>query len=370
MNVMDKKNSISRRRVLGAAGTVGTSLLLAGCSAPSSEQPEENKNSSPEGGQETVQESLPDAMETTIGSIAADPSDVPEPINRDTSKEVEVELEATEQIAEVEDGVTFRYMTFGDQVPGPMIRVREGDRVHLTLTNNTNSKLPHNVDSHAIYGPGGGAEDTMVAPGESATITFTAEYVGAFIYHCAVPNMTQHISSGMFGTFVVEPKEGLPEVDREFYLGRQDMYTVGDTGEKGHHKFDMDTMNNLGSPTYLPMNGSAETTKLEAERDERVRVFFVCGGPNYNTYFHPIGNVWDTLYPTGSFRGEPEHNIETTTVPPGAATVAEMELPVPGPIKLVDHALTRTLNKGSLAVLDVKGEENTDVYAGNSTSDE
>lgn len=345
---------------------MGASLLLAGCSAPSAEQqPEEDNEESSGSSQGNTDEGLPEAMETTIDSIVADPVDVPDPIDRDESKELEIELEATEHVAEIEDGVTFKYMTFGDQVSGPMIRVRQGDRVHLTLTNKTSSKLPHNVDSHAIYGPGGGAEDTMVAPGESATITFTAEYVGAFIYHCAVPNMTQHISSGMFGTFVVEPKEGLPEVDREFYLGRQDIYTVGDTGEEGHHKFDMDAMENLDSPTYLPMNGSAETTKLEAERGERVRVFFVCGGPNYNTYFHPIGNVWDTLYPTGSFRGEPEHNIETTTVPPGAATVGEMELPVPGPIKLVDHALTRTMTKGSLAVLDVKGEENDDVYAGN-----
>lgn len=362
---MSNNDPFTRRKMLGLTGAVGTSLLLAGCSAPSAGYQGDEGNEGDSEAPETKDKELPGVKETTIDSIAADPTDIPDPIDRDESKEVDVELEATEHVAEIEEGVTFKYMTFGDQVPGPMIRVRKGDRVNLTLKNKTSSELPHNVDSHAIYGPGGGAEDTTVAPGESATISFTAEYVGAFIYHCAVPNMTQHISSGMFGTFVVEPKDGLPEVDREFYLGRNEIYTKGETGEEGHHKFNRKDMQSLEDPTYFPMNGEANTTKLEAKRDERVRVFFVCGGPNYETNFHPIGNVWDDLYPAGSFKSEVEHNVETTTVPPGTATVGEMDLPVPGPIKLVDHALTRTLDKGSLAVLSVKGEENDEVYAGN-----
>jgi nitrite reductase (NO-forming) len=350
--------------MLSALGVAGVSSI-AGCGAQQAQTPSDSKGN--EENSDSGSEGLAGAKETTIGSIGADPTELPSSLDRDEPTDVEIELEATEQVAEIEDGSTFRYMTFGDQVPGPMIRLMEGDRVTLTLTFNTNSQLLHNIDSHGIYGPGGGAEDTTVAPGESATITFTAEYVGAFIYHCAVPNMTQHISAGMFGIFVVEPRGGLPEVDREFYLGRNEVYTTGDTGDEGHHEFNMEAMKNLGSPTYFPMNGTAETTELTAQRGERVRVFFVCGGPNYETNFHPIGNVIETLYPTGSFRGETQHNVETTVVPPGAATVAEMNLPVPGPIKLVDHALTRTVSKGSLAVLSVEGEENSDVYAGNST---
>ena len=152
--------------------------------------------------------------------IAADPRDIPDPVDCTEPRHHDIEITTTEETAEIEPGVTFDYMTFDGRIPGPMVRVRRGDTVNLTLTNQDGNAMPHNIDFHAVYGPGGGANDTTVSPGESATIEFKAMYPGVFVYHCAVPNMDQHISAGMFGAILVEPEGGLPEVDRELYFGQ------------------------------------------------------------------------------------------------------------------------------------------------------
>lgn len=308
-----------------------------------------------------------DAKETTIDRIAADPTDIPGPIDYDEPRHHDITLTVEEHTAEIEDGVTFDYMTFGGQIPGPMIRVREGDKVTLTLENMPDNEYEHNVDSHAIYGPGGGAADTVVLPGEDATIEVSTEYPGAFIYHCAVPNAPMHISSGMYGLMVVEPKEGLPQVDREFYLGQNEVYTDMETGEEGHHMFDFDSMMDT-EPSYVLLNGQEYALTgdhaMEAELGETVRVFMGTGGPDITSDFHPIGNVWSRAWPNGSIDPEtdPDHNVQTMAVPPGSAFVGEMDLAVPGPIKLVDHSLTNTFHKGSLAILNVNGDENEEVY--------
>jgi nitrite reductase (NO-forming) len=249
-----------------------------------------------------------------------------------------------------------------------MIRVRQGDTVTLTFENPADNDLPHNVDYHAVYGPGGGAEATTTAPGEGAEIRFKTTYPGAYIYHCAVPNMDTHISAGMFGTILVEPPEGLPEVDHEIYIGQHGIYTDGDTGEEGHHASDIDSMMRE-NPTYVVMNGEkyAMTADvhghaLEAETDETARVYFVNGGPNLTSSFHAIGNVWSELYPKGSLSTEPQTDIETTSVAPGTTTITTMEFPVPETIKLVDHALTRVARKGCLATVNVGGAENTEIF--------
>ncbi|MDY7083139.1 MAG: multicopper oxidase domain-containing protein, partial [Halobacteria archaeon] len=121
-------------------------------------------------------------------------------------------------------------------------RVRQGDTVNFTFKNLPDNAMTHNVDLHAVYGTGGGNVATTANPGEENAMKFEAKYPGAFIYHCAVPNLDYHISSGMFGMIVVEPPEGLPEVDREFYLGQHEVYTNKPAGEKGKHSFDFDAM--------------------------------------------------------------------------------------------------------------------------------
>ncbi len=303
----------------------------------------------------------------TSSRVAADPTRLPPPITRRSARRVAVKLTVQEVVAEIEPGVAFRYLTFGGQVPGPMIRVRQGDTVHLTLTNPKSSLNAHNVDLHAVYGTGGGNEATLVTPGQSASVQFRAMYPGAFIYHCAVPMLDYHISSGMFGMIVVEPEEGLPRVDRELYLGQNEVYLQGAAGEKGLRTFDYDAMR-AEDPTYVLLNGEKDALtptgrgSVKVKQDERVRVFFVCGGPNLSSHFHPIGNVWTKAWENGALANAPQRYVQTMVVPPGSCGVFEMETPVPETIKLVDHALTRVVWKGMLGLIDVEGTPRPDLF--------
>ena len=131
---------------------------------------------------------------------------------------VKVELETKEVVAEIDDGVAYKFWTFNGTVPGPMIRVREGDTVQVTLKNSLSATAPHNIDLHAVTGPGGGAAATTVSPGKQATFQFLAMHPGVYVYHCATPPVAMHIANGMYGLIVVEPAGGLPKVDREFYV--------------------------------------------------------------------------------------------------------------------------------------------------------
>ncbi len=307
------------------------------------------------------------AKPVDVKRIAADPTKIPPPIHRRTSKHHDIVLETKEVTAEIEPGVTFRYMTFGGQVPGPMIRVRQGDTVRLTLKNPTGNLMVHNVDMHAVYGTGGGNVATTAAPGQSNGMEFEAMYPGAFIYHCAVPNLDWHISAGMFGMILVEPPEGLPRVDREFYLGQNEIYTTQPTGQKGHHDFDYEAMA-AENPTYVLLNGEKHALTpgvhgaMQAKVGETARVFFVCGGPNLTSSFHPIGNVWTKAWSAGALANPPQRYVQTMAVPPGSCGVFEMDFPVPEDVKLVDHALSRVVRKGMLGVIHVAGPAKPSIF--------
>lgn len=300
-------------------------------------------------------------------SVVADPTDIPAPIHRDHAVHHDVKLVARELTAEIELGVQFQFLTFGGRVPGPFIRVRQGDTVTLTLENPAENGFQHNVDLHAVYGPGGSAAKTLVNPGESREVTFKAMYPGYFIYHCAVKNLDFHISSGMFGSILVEPPEGLPHVDREFYLGQNEVYTTRKVGEKGFHPFDWEAMLQE-DPTYVLFNGGAYALTagrmgaMKARTGETARIFMVNGGPNLTSSFHPIGNVWTRCWPQGALASDPRRYVQTDLVAPGSTCVAEMDLPVPETVKLVDHALTRVARKGLLAALEVEGPQNVNIF--------
>ncbi len=272
-----------------------------------------------------------------------------------------------EVVAEIEPGVTFHYMTFGGQVPGPMIRVRQGDTVEFTLKSQPTDIMPHNIDFHAVYGTGGGAGATLVAPGLSNGVLFKAMYPGAFIYHCAVPNLDYHISSGMFGMILVEPPEGLPPVTHEFYLGQHEIYTDQPAGTKGRHNIDLDAMLRE-NPTYVLLNGEkyalteGRRGPMQVKVGDTARIFFVCGGPNLTSHFHPIGNVWTKVWREGAILSNPERYVQTVAVPPGSCAILEMEFPVPEDVKLVDHALTRVVSKGMAGVIHVQGDPQPEIF--------
>jgi nitrite reductase (NO-forming) len=350
----------TRRRILQALG-LGGAASIAGCAstAPTADNTQATTAAA------TEQTEAPQS--TDVDRIAADPNELPGPVDWSDPRHHEVEMTATERVAEIEPGVTFTYMTFDDRVPGPMVRVRRGDTVTMTLENAEENSMPHNIDLHAVYGPGGGAEASTVAPGETAQFEFQAQYPGVFVYHCAVPNLDQHISSGMYGAILVEPEDGLPEVDRELYFGQNEIYTDSDPGAEGHHSFDFDTMA-AEEPTYVALNGEAQPFTADGygpvivEKGERVRIFWANGGPNLISSWHGIGNVWETFYRDGALASDPDHYVETAPVAPGSVAAAEIDTPVPGPIKLVDHSLSRVARKGMLGVIQVEGEPEPGIF--------
>jgi len=344
-----------RRSFLGQAGT---GVLLAGLgglamthAGPAAAAPKAPANSA--------------TAVNNPRSVAADPTDIPPPIRRRTPRHHNITLEAREVRARLADGSEFEFMTWNGQIPGPMIRVRQGDTITLTVRSAASNMRPHNLDMHAVFGTGGGSTATMVAPGQSRREFFKCMYPGAFIYHCAVPNIDEHISRGMFGMILVEPEDGLPPVDREFYLGQHELYTREPFGSRGLLQFDMQDMVHE-DPNFVLFNGGVGAlvgkSAMKARVGETVRVFLASGGPNLSSSFHPIGNVWKRAWPQGALANAPLKYVQTQSVPPGSCFVGEMDLPVPETIKLVDHALTRVNRKGLLAEIHVEGPADPSIY--------
>ena len=171
---------------------------------------------------------------TTGADIVRDPTDIPAPIGVREPQTVRIDLEAVEIEGQLADGTTYKYWTFNGKVPGPFFRVRVGDTIEVHLKNLTNSTMAHSVDFHAVTGPGGGATMTQTAPGEETMFTAKALNPGLYVYHCATPMVAQHIANGMYGMILVEPEEGLPAVDREFYVMQGEVYTKEAFGSTGH----------------------------------------------------------------------------------------------------------------------------------------
>jgi nitrite reductase (NO-forming) len=224
----------------------------------------------------------------------------------------------------------------------------------------------HNIDLHAVAGPGGGAGTTMAAPGETKSFKFKAMYPGLFVYHCATPMVANHISNGMYGMILVEPAGGLPKVDREFYVMQGELYTAEPFGTKGLQEFSVDKL--VGEqPEYFVFNGAAgaltDAHPLHAKQGETVRIFFGVGGPNSTSSFHVIGTVFDRVFSGASLTSPPLTNVQTITVAPGGATVVDLSLPVPGKFMLVDHALSR-MEHGLIGALVVEGKPAPELFSG------
>ncbi len=291
---------------------------------------------------------------------------VPPPIKRKHATKVVVHLEVRELVKRMADGVDYLFWTFGGEVPGLFIRVREGDLVEFHLNNHPTSKMPHNIDLHAVTGPGGGASSSFTAPGHTSQFSFKAINPGLFVYHCATAPVGMHVANGMYGLILVEPKEGLPKVDREYYVMQGDFYTKGKFGEEGLQPFDMEKAVDE-RPSYVLFNGAVGSLvgdkALKANVGENVRLFVGNGGPNLTSSFHVIGEIFDKVYSEGGMKANQEH-VQTTIVPAGGSTIVEFKLDVPGTFILVDHALFRAFNKGALGMLKADGPPNLLVYSG------
>ncbi|MBL7685296.1 MAG: nitrite reductase, copper-containing [Deltaproteobacteria bacterium] len=300
-----------------------------------------------------------------IKAVITDAPAVPPPISRNHPAKIIVDLEVKEVTKPISEGVDYTFWTFGGSVPGKFIRVRQGDTVEFHLKNHPDSKMPHNIDLHAVTGPGGGATSSFTAPGHQTQFTFKALNQGLYVYHCATAPVGMHVANGMYGLIFVEPPEGLPPVDKEYYIMQGDFYTVGKYHEKGLQPFDMQKAIDE-NPTYVLFNGTEGSMvgdkAIKAKVGETVRLFVGNGGPNLVSSFHVIGEIFDKVFTEGGTRYQ--ENVQTTLVPAGGSAIVEFKMEVPGTYILVDHSIFRTFNKGALGMLKAEGPENKAIYSG------
>lgn len=356
-------------------------ILAAGTAAGFGQTPGSTMSDTPAGSHEMQKNQQPDSDASMAApedfqmpeqgdivaavDIARDPADVPPAVGNRPPKIVKVSLVAQELEGKLDPAMksTYLYWTFNGKVPGPMVRVRQGDTVELTLKNEGHL-VSHSVDLHAVLGPGGGMGVSEAKQGESRTFTFKAARPGVFVYHCGTDLAPQHISNGMYGLIVVEPPGGLPRVDREFYIMQGEIYTTEDMGGEGHQKMSLPKLLNE-RPEYFVFNGTTGGASgehaMHAKVGDSVRIFFGVGGPNAISSPHIIGEIFDRVYPEGSFTSPPLTTVQTTLVPPGGATVLELKPLVPGTFRLVDHALIRVA-RGLVGVLEVTGPANPELF--------
>ena len=298
---------------------------------------------------------------------------VPPPSGRTDPAIVEVAFEVVEGVANIDPVNSVQYRAWGyrmpgdDEVisgtPGPIIRARVGDVLRFTITNPASSSMPHNVDFHAVTGQGGGAADTSVAPGQTATIEARLLYPGFFMYHCAFGDVPLHIAHGMYGGILVDPADPLPPVDHELYVVQSEIYTTGT--EMGLVDTDRQAITDE-HPTYVVFNGVMGSLTGEnaphMQVGERTRIYFIDAGPDLDSNFHPIGSHWDVVYPEAALLNEPLRGSQTTLVPAGGGTVVELVGRVPSTIVLVDHAISRAFDKGALGQIVIEGEPDPEIF--------
>lgn len=301
----------------------------------------------------------PALLLAAAASIAHDPADVPPPIGNRGATLVHFTLTAKEVtgVLDPDNNAQYAYWTFDGKVPGPMLRVRQGDTVEITLKNDGGSHMPHSIDLHAALGHGGGSMMTQTLPGAHSTFTFTATTPGLFVYHCGTPIVAEHIANGMFGLILVEPPGGLPPVSREFYVMQSEFYTQLSRGSSGAQHLDMRKLL-AEKPEYFLFNGEAgaltHAHAMAAHTGDSVRIFFGNAGPNLVASPHVMGGIFTRVYELGSLTSPPLSDVQTALVPPGGAAILELKTPVAGDLTLVDHAIVRVV-RGLAATIHVTG---------------
>lgn len=269
---------------------------------------------------------------------------------------VEVSLEAIETDLVIDNQGTKQAMwTFSGTVPGPVVRVTQGDTVEFTLINNIDNEQSHSMDFHAAV-VDVLEEFASVNPGEEKKFSFSADYPGVFIYHCGSDSMAEHISRGMYGVIIVDPAEGYsdsyPQPDREYVLVQGDLFEAGTSAEDramGAHW--QNALINGKIFHYDPVHDSNASLTLEAEPGERVRIFFVNAMINEAAAFHPIAGIWDRVWDNGNPKNV-KYGLQTVEVAPAHGMVFDLVPPSDRPTNnaLVDHRMKHALN-GAISVL-------------------
>lgn len=356
--MVKQQKSISRK-ILLAGMAIGALSFSLSCSTGT------NSNN----GNLNVEEQVKGNTQKTTGEYTAELTtapNVPKPITREGPQKVIVNMESIETSLPIAPDVEYMTAwTFNGTIPGPMVRVREGDLVEVHFSNNPNSKMAHNIDFHSATGPGGGAEASTTPPGKTSVFSFRALKPGLFIYHCAAPPVAEHIANGMYGLFLVEPKGGYSPVDKEWYILQSEFYTTGKNGETGPQNFDKDKALNE-NPDYVVFDGKVGaltfSRALQAKVGDKIRLYVGNAGPNLTSSFHVIGEIFDNVHMEGG--SAINHEVQTTLIPAGGTTIVEFTVDVPGVYNIVDHSIFRAFNKGALAQIKVTGKENKDIFSG------
>ncbi|HEX4798198.1 MAG TPA: multicopper oxidase domain-containing protein, partial [Burkholderiales bacterium] len=271
----------------------------------------------------------------------------------DPSPVKEVQLDTTHKIIEIAPGVKFSAWTFGDQVPGPTIRARVGDKIRFTMTNRSDEPVPgvqvvaapmmHSMDFHAaMVSP----QDKYrsIAPGQTIAFEFTLNYPGVFMYHCGTPMILEHIASGMYGAVVVEPRSGYPtKVDREYVIVQSEFYAKLDpekrkVGGAPLYVLDGDRLR-ASQPTHTVFNGAHNALlkkPLPAKPGERVRLYVLNVGPSKTSSFHVVGTIFDRVW----FEGNPDNQfrgMQTVLLGSSNSAIVEFMIPENGSYIMVDH---------------------------------
>lgn len=277
------------------------------------------------------------------------------------------------------DGTTMQAMTYNGSIPGPLMVVHEGDYIELTLVNPETNAMAHNIDFHAATGALGGAELTLVNPGEQAVLRFKATRPGVFVYHCAPggPMIPWHVVSGMSGAVMILPRDGLKDgngkplhYDRIFYIGENEFYIPRD--EKGKFKsYDSlgesypDTEQAMKSliPTHVVFNGKVGSLTGKSAMTAKVgeTVLIVHSQANRDTRPHLIGGHGDYVWEQGKFSNAPDTNLETWFVRGGSAGAALYTFRQPGIYAYVNHNLIEAAMLGATAHFKVEGKWNDDL---------
>jgi len=308
---------------------------------------------------------LPPLQGEEVAAMTAAPN-VPPAITRRHATKVRLALEVREHSKTLSDGVTYTYWTFGEDAPGNFIRVREGDLIETHLSNHPDNSVAHNIDFHSATGPGGGGDASFVAPGHAVTFSWRAMAPGLYLYHCVAAPAGLHIANGMYGLILVEPKEGLPQVDREYFIVQGEFYTDAPFGTRGNRKFSLEKALQE-QPDYVVFNGRVGAlmgkNALRAKTGESVRIYLGNAGPSLLSSFHIVGEIFDGVYGEGGTQVN-QRNVQTTIVPVGGSAMVEFVADVPGSYQLVDHSMFRAFNKGAMGALEVEGPARNDIFSG------
>lgn len=267
------------------------------------------------------------------------------------AKTVKVTLTAKEVDLPIDNkGTMYKTWTYNGMVPGPVVRITEGDTVDFTLKNDPANKNSHSIDFHAAqvdvvkdFAP--------IRPGETHSWSFTAKYPGVFFYHCGADPMIQHIARGMFGVIIVDPKDPSvwPKADREYVLIQSELYPNPDDKEEMMQDKWSNIMFNGGIFKYDPVHDANATKWLQAKPGERVRIYFVNAGPNEFSSFHPIAGIWDRVYQSGNPKNV-HYGLQSFVVGPGDADTFDLISPKAGANAIVTHSLRGALS-GAIAII-------------------